>query len=141
MKSTMRTQKLLTRILNRWRKLINRAKSSFTSTADLLLCDNSTLLPSAEVGLANIANPTLLVIEELIKRRIHIQQLLQICPGIGTGVADGKSGRCQTASPGIPRDHHPVLTAIGITDAEQDRFSLLQLSINGAEIPRAVTAV
>lgn len=90
------------------------------------------------MGLADIANPTLLVIEELIKRRIHIQQLLQICPGIGTGVADGKSGRCQTASPGIPRDHHPVLTAIGIADAEQDRFSLLQLSINGAEISGTV---
>ena len=63
--------------------------------------------------------------EVLIKGRICRQKLLQIRPGVGSGIVDGKAGSSQAGTTGISRNNNPMLATISISRTKQHRLSLL----------------
>ena len=76
--------------------------------------------------------PCFLIIEILIKIGIGADKLLQIRPGPGTGIMDGKAGRRQAAPPRIACNDYPMLGAVCVRGPEQHRPALPQLFIDGA---------
>lgn len=76
--------------------------------------------------------PDASIVKILIEIRIDRQKLLQVGSGIGAWVMDGKSGSRQTVSPGKSGDDHPMLAAVGIRCAKEDRLALLQSVMDAA---------
>ena len=72
------------------------------------------------------AIPLLLIVEVFIETGVVVQELLEVCAGVGTGIMDGKTGSGEGAAAPVAGNDDPVLPSIAGSCAKQNWLSNLQ---------------